>query len=71
MGSDFCWFIGFARCEPIEKLTLKLTKTRNFGNGNVFLCYEPKVKARKDVKFTRTAIGTLETLPSRELADCI
>jgi dihydrofolate reductase len=23
-----------------EKLTLKLTKTRSFGNGNVFLCYE-------------------------------
>ena len=25
-----------------EKLTLKLTKTRTFGNGNVLLCYEPK-----------------------------
>ena len=24
-----------------EKLTLKLTKTRTFGNGKVFLCYEP------------------------------
>jgi len=24
-----------------EKLNLKLTKTRVFGNGNVFLCYEP------------------------------
>ena len=24
-----------------EKLTLKLTKTRAFANGNVFLCYEP------------------------------
>jgi dihydrofolate reductase len=24
-----------------EKLTFKLTKTRAFGNGNVFLCYEP------------------------------
>ncbi len=24
-----------------EKLSLKLTKTRTFGNGNVFLCYEP------------------------------
>ena len=24
-----------------EKLTLKLTKTRPFGNGNVLLCYEP------------------------------
>jgi dihydrofolate reductase len=23
------------------KLHLKLTKTRVFGNGNVFLCYEP------------------------------
>ena len=25
-----------------EKLALKLTKSRVFGNGNVFLCYEPK-----------------------------
>ena len=25
-----------------QKLDLKLTKTRTFGNGNVFLCYEPK-----------------------------
>jgi dihydrofolate reductase len=24
-----------------EKLRLKLTKTRAFGNGNVLLCYEP------------------------------
>jgi len=24
-----------------KKLTLKLTTTRAFGNGNVFLCYEP------------------------------
>ena len=24
-----------------EKLSLKLTKSRAFGNGNVFLCYEP------------------------------
>jgi dihydrofolate reductase len=24
-----------------EKLTLKRTKTRSFGNGNVLLCYEP------------------------------
>lgn len=24
-----------------EKLSLKLTKTRAFGNGNVYLCYEP------------------------------
>lgn len=24
-----------------EKLKLKVTKTRAFGNGNVFLCYEP------------------------------
>ena len=24
-----------------EKLTLKLTKTRSFSNGKVFLCYEP------------------------------
>ena len=26
-----------------EKLALKLTKTRTFGNGNVLLCYEPMV----------------------------
>ncbi len=26
-----------------EKLTLKLRKTRTFGNGNVLLCYEPMV----------------------------
>lgn len=26
-----------------EKLTLKLTKTRTFANGNVLLCYEPRV----------------------------
>jgi dihydrofolate reductase len=24
-----------------EKLALKLTKTRSFGNGNVLLCYAP------------------------------
>jgi hypothetical protein len=24
-----------------DKLTLRLTKTRTFGNGNVWLCYEP------------------------------
>jgi dihydrofolate reductase len=24
-----------------EKLTLQLTKTRTFGNGNVLLCYAP------------------------------
>jgi len=24
-----------------ERLNLKLTKTRSFGNGKVFLCYEP------------------------------
>ena len=24
-----------------EKLHLKLTKSRAFGNGNVYLCYEP------------------------------
>ena len=24
-----------------EKLPLKLTRTRAFGNGNVLLCYEP------------------------------
>jgi dihydrofolate reductase len=26
-----------------EKLALKLTKTRSFGNGNVLLCYAPTV----------------------------
>jgi dihydrofolate reductase len=26
-----------------EKVTLKLTKTRSFSNGKVFLCYEPMV----------------------------
>ena len=26
-----------------EMLTLKLTKTRTFANGKVFLCYEPMV----------------------------
>ena len=26
-----------------EMLTLKLTKTRTFANGKVFLCYEPTV----------------------------
>ncbi|NUO02918.1 MAG: dihydrofolate reductase [Saprospiraceae bacterium] len=25
-----------------EKLTLKLTRSRTFGNGKVFLCYEPR-----------------------------
>ncbi len=25
-----------------EKLPLKLTKTRAFGNGNVLLCYQPQ-----------------------------
>lgn len=24
-----------------EKLSLRLTKTRTFGDGNVLLCYEP------------------------------
>jgi dihydrofolate reductase len=24
-----------------KRLTLKLTKTRTFGNGNILLCYEP------------------------------
>jgi dihydrofolate reductase len=28
------------------KLTLKLTKTRTFGNGNVLLCYEPAASHR-------------------------
>lgn len=26
-----------------QKLSLKLTKSRSFGNGNVYLCYEPQV----------------------------
>jgi dihydrofolate reductase len=26
-----------------DKLNLSLTKTRAFGNGNVFVCYEPAV----------------------------
>ncbi len=26
-----------------QKLHLKVTKTRTFGNGNVFVCYEPRV----------------------------
>ena len=30
-----------------EKLTLKLTKARSFGNGNVFLCYEPESAKRE------------------------
>jgi hypothetical protein len=25
-----------------ERLPLKLTETRTFGNGNVWLCYEPR-----------------------------
>ena len=29
-----------------ERLPLKLTKTRSFGNGNVFLCYEPIAQRR-------------------------
>ncbi len=29
------------------KLTLKLTKTRSFGNGNVLLCYEPMASHRQ------------------------
>ena len=36
-----------------------------------FYATSRRCEAGKDVKFTRTAIGTLETLPSRELADCI
>jgi dihydrofolate reductase len=33
---------GKTMFEGVEsKLTLKLTKTRTFGNGNVLLCYEP------------------------------
>jgi dihydrofolate reductase len=27
-----------------EKLNLKLTKSRTFGNGNVYTCYEPAGK---------------------------
>jgi dihydrofolate reductase len=29
------------------KLTLKLTKSRTFGNGNVLLCYEPAAPKEK------------------------
>jgi hypothetical protein len=29
-----------------ERLALKLTKTRAFGNGSVFLCYEPKTRIK-------------------------
>lgn len=36
LGKGRTMFDGFK-----EKLTLKLTKTRTFGNGNVLLCYEP------------------------------
>jgi dihydrofolate reductase len=33
---------GTTMFEGLEsKLTLKLTKTRTFGNGNILLCYEP------------------------------
>jgi len=36
LGAGRTMFEGIA-----EKLPLKLTKTRTFGNGNVLLCYEP------------------------------
>ena len=32
---------GSALFDGIRSLPLKLTKTRAFANGNVFLCYEP------------------------------
>jgi dihydrofolate reductase len=32
---------GRTMFDGVEKLNLKLTKTRAFGNGNVLLCYEP------------------------------
>jgi len=34
-----------------KKLTLKLTKTRTFGNGNVLLCYEPMNKKGEPHEF--------------------
>ncbi|MGD0726495.1 MAG: dihydrofolate reductase family protein [Spirochaetia bacterium] len=37
LGDGRTMFEGIKR-----KLKLKLTKTRAFGNGNVYLCYEPK-----------------------------
>jgi len=43
-----------------EKLNLKRTKTRAFGNGNVFLCYEP----------TREG-STIAMLRGKELAERI
>jgi dihydrofolate reductase len=39
LGSGRTMFNGIK-----EKLSLKLTKSRTFGNGNVFLCYEPSKK---------------------------
>jgi dihydrofolate reductase len=36
LGAGRTMFEGIA-----EKLSLKLTKARTFGNGNVLLCYEP------------------------------
>jgi dihydrofolate reductase len=39
LGSGRTMFNGIK-----EKLSLKLTKSRTFGNGNVFLCYEPLKK---------------------------
>ena len=36
LGQGRTMFDGIA-----EKLTLKLTKTRTFGNGNILLCYAP------------------------------
>jgi len=36
LGSGKTMFEGMKRALP-----LKLTKTRTFGNGNIFLCYEP------------------------------
>ena len=38
LGSGRTMFEGIQ-----EKLTLKLTKTRSFSNGKVYLCYEPMV----------------------------
>jgi hypothetical protein len=36
LGKGATLFEGIA-----GKLSLKLTKTRVFGNGNIFACYEP------------------------------
>ncbi len=41
LGSGKSMFEGMK-----EKLSLKLTRTRAFGNGNVLLCYEPLIRGK-------------------------